>query len=462
MDIIVIVIAFVAAVCAAASAYWSRRAADKADGDSGKLDLRLESIERAVKDAQTAVDKLQAGMDMQQKAMESLRANVNDRIDKSRGETTEVLNQFRKELTDMSQKQQENADALRGAIKKEIESFRETIESFRLAMSGGLDKVRENVDGHLERMRVGNEKKLDEMRQTVDEKLESTLQKRLGESFTAVSKQLTTVHEELGKMQTLAGGMTGTMDNLQRVLTSAPLRGRMGEEMLENILHETLASDQYEKQWRVNPSGDDRVDFAIKIPKSVGEHVWLPVDSKFEIADYERYTQAVDDGDKDGAEKARKSFVKKFKNSAKTIRQKYVAPPRTTDCAVMFVPTEGLYSVLANEPGLFKELRQQHRTLVAGPQNFYLLVSTIKTGWQFFAISERSAEVWNVLSAVKTEFGNFGEVLAKVKKHLANASQSIDNTEKISEKMQKKLSAVEAPQQPPLMPPSLDGEDGNN
>lgn len=445
----IIVIASIAAVCAAVFAFLSWRAAKSKTSDD--TSPRLDAVDTALKETKTAIDKQHGVLESQQRVMDGLRADINDQTGQSRASMTAEFAQFRKELAVMSQKQEQSTDSLRNNLNGAIETLRK-------ALSDDLNKMRESADGHLERMRKNNDEKLERMRQTVEEKLESTLQKRLGESFTAVSKQLTTVHEELGKMQTLAGGMTGTMDNLQRVLTSAPLRGRMGEEMLENILHETLASDQYEKQWRVNPSGDDRVDFAIKIPKSVGEHVWLPVDSKFEIADYERYMQAADDDDKDGAEKARKSFVRKFKNSAKTIRQKYVVPPRTTDFAVMFVPTEGLYSVLANEPGLFKELRQEYHIAVAGPQNFYLLVSTIKTGWQFFFISERSAEVWDVLSAVKTEFGNFGEVLAKVKKHLANASQSIDNTEKISEKMQKKLSAVEAPQQPPLAPPSLDGD----
>ena len=453
MNTIVVIASIVAACAAVFACLLSWRATGKADGDSGKLDLRLESIERAVKDAQTAVDKLQAGMDMQQKAMESLRANVNDRIDKNRGETTEVLNQFRKELTDMSQKQQENADALRGEIKKEIESFRETIESFRLAMSEGLDKMRENVDDHLERMRAGNEKKLDEMRQTVDEKLEKTLHKRIEASFGNVAKRLEDVQKGLGKMESVSD----TMGDLQRVLARAPIRGRMGEEMLEDILRDTLAPDQYEKNWKADALSGESVEFAIKIPQSSGDHLWLPVDSKFPLEDYEHYARAMEEGDKEEAGKRQKKIIRSFEMSAKTIQEKYITPSaKSTEFAVMFVPNEGLYSVLVNEPGFSRKLQQQYRVTAAGPHNFHLLTSTIRVGMQLFAISEQSSEVREVLGLVKNEFEAFGKMLDKAQKHLRHANQSIDDTRTKSESMQKKLRSVETmPQQAVNDTPSL-------
>ncbi|MGI9337045.1 MAG: DNA recombination protein RmuC [Gammaproteobacteria bacterium] len=475
-DLLVIAAAVVAVVAFAAALFaflaW-RAAKGGAMPEEVKGSLQVAADSSAA--AKSGLSELQGALAVMQKALDtmnsSLRTDINNQLDAmnsslraqmadNREEMAKAHNKFRDEISSRFDTQQRNAEnaltqaaqkaeELREAVGKQMDGIRESneqkLEQMRRTVDEKLEstlqkaeKLREAVGKQMDGIREGNEQKLEQMRRTVDEKLESTLQKRLGESFGKVSERLTEVHQGLGKMQ----GMTDTMKVLSRVLTSPAARGKMGEEMLEGILRDTLSPEQYDKNWRPDPQSLDCVEFAIKIPKSQGEYARLPVDSKFPLADYEQYVQAAESGDDDGAQKARKRVVANFESSAKKI-QKYTASPASTDFAVMFVPTEGLYAVLANEPGFFARLRQNYRIAVAGPHNFYLLLSTIKTGWQLFAVGERSSEVWQVLSEVKTEFGKFGEVLQKVKTQLKNASQNIDITEKSSEKMRDKLRDVE-------------------
>lgn len=412
-------------------AWRAARGAAMPEEAKGSLQTAAESAAAT----QSGLAELQGALAVMQKASESLRADINKQMADNREEMAKAHDNFRAELTGKFEVQQRNAEEQRREINTQMQTA--------LAQAAQkAEALREAVGKQMDGIREGNEQKLEQMRRTVDEKLESTLQKRLGESFGAVSAQLAKVHHGLGEMQGLAGNMTDTMRGLSRVLTVAPIRGRMGEAFLEDILRDTLAPDQYDKDWRPDPASADRVEFAIKIPKAPGEYARLPVDSKFPLADYEQYAQAAEDGDDEAASKARKRVIANFESSAKKI-QKYAASASSTDFAVMFVPTEGLYAILANEPGFFARLQQNYKIAVAGPHNFYLLLSTIKAGWQLFAISERSSEVWKVLSEVKAEFNKFGEVLHKVKTRLRKASESIDDTEKRSEKMRGKLRAVE-------------------
>ena len=435
-----------AAFVACGFAFLAWRAAAKGGAMIEDAKGSLQTAADSTAAAKSGLSELQGALAVMQQAFESLRADINkqmadncDYINKqmesNREEMTKAHNVFRAELSGKFEKQQRDAEEQRREIntqmKESLTQAAQKAEALRDAVGKQMDGIRES-----------NENKLEQMRKTVDEKLESTLQKRLGESFGAVSELLTKVNQDLGKMHGLAGNMTDTMNGLNRVLTVAPIRGRMGEELLENILRDILAPEQYDKNWRPDPHSAERVEFAIKIPKAHGEYTRLPVDSKFPIADYELYAKASEKGDDDGATKARKRVIANFESSAKNI-QKYTESAASTDFAVMFVPTEGLYAVLANEHGFFSRLLKNHRIIVAGPHNFYLLLSTIKAGWQLFAINERSSEVRKVLSEVKSEFGKFGEVLQKVKTHLKHASQSIDDTDKRREKVRDKLRDVE-------------------
>jgi len=305
-----------------------------------------------------------------------------------------------------------------------------------------LEALRTTIDGQLRRIQEGNEVKLDEMRRTVDEKLHDTLEKRLGESFKLVSERLEAVQRGLGEMQTLATGV----GDLKRVLTNVKTRGTWGEVQLGAILEQILTPDQYDRNVKTRAGSSESVEYAIRLPgrDPHGEAcVWLPIDAKFPQEDYLRLLKAVDDADAEGVQRAAAALTRSIHLAAKDISEKYLDPPGTTDFAVMFLPTEGLYAEVLRQPGLVEELQAKHRVVPAGPTTLAAILSSLRMGFRTLAIEQRAAEVWRVLASVKTEFGKFGEVLERVKRQLDAASHTIDDTQVRARAMQRQLRVVE-------------------
>jgi DNA recombination protein RmuC len=292
----------------------------------------------------------------------------------------------------------------------------------------------------LKELQQDNAKQIDKMRATVDEKLQGTLEKRLGESFKLVSERLEQVHKGLGAMQQLASDVGG----LQKVLSNVKMRGGWGEVQLGNLLEQVLTADQFARNVKTRDESGEHVDFAIKLPGDEnGAPVWLPIDAKFPTEDYQRLLAAQDKGDLVGIDDAMKSLETQLKKSAKDICQKYINPPRTTDFALMFLPTEGLYAEAIRRIGLVEQVQRDCRVIFAGPTTLAALLNSLQMGFRTLAIQKRSSEVWNLLAAVKTEFGKFGEALSAVKDKLDQAARHVDNVAVRSRAITKKLRDVE-------------------
>ena len=323
-----------------------------------------------------------------------------------------------------------------------LESIARLIQEMTESNRVGIEKLRSSIDTQLKYLQESNEKKLDQMRETVDEKLQSTLEKRLGESFKLVSERLEAVQHGLGEMQNLATGV----GDLKKVLTNVKARGTWGEVQLGALLEQILTPDQYDKNVRTRIDSQESVEYAIRLPGQDDGHescVWLPIDSKFPQEDYLRLVDAADTADVDAVQKATAALIRSVHNSAKEIRDKYLNPPGTTDFAIMFLPTEGLYAEVLRQPGQVEKIQQDYRIVVAGPTTLSAILSSLRIGFRTLAIEKRSSEVWKVLSAVKTEFRKFGDVLAKVQRQLNTASNTIEQTEVRTRSMERKLRAVE-------------------
>ncbi|MBS71645.1 MAG: DNA recombination protein RmuC [Thermoplasmata archaeon] len=314
------------------------------------------------------------------------------------------------------------------ALRKELREMNSaSTETLRKTLEGLGQIQREHlvdVSKNIEKLKEGNEKKLDQMRETVDEKLQTTLEKRIGESFKLVSDRLEAVQRGLGEMQSLATDVGG----LKKVLTNVSTRGALGEIQAEQILQNILTPDQYSKNVNTHPACKGAVEFAIKLPGPDGDlnnPVWLPIDCKFPKEDYERLMDAYDSGDKEVIKKASNAFKANVTGKAKTIRKEYVAAPYTTDFAVMFLPTEGLYADVVRQPGLFESLQRDHQIVVTGPSTLAAFVNSLQMGFRTLALETNASEVYNVLGAVKTEFVKFGEHLGKLHKQLNTAANTI-------------------------------------
>ncbi|MDU0810735.1 MAG: DNA recombination protein RmuC [Burkholderia sp.] len=304
-------------------------------------------------------------------------------------------------------------------------------------------EVRETLEHRLKEIETNNATKLEEMRRTVDEKLHLTLEYRLGESFKLVSERLEQVHRGLGEMQTLAAGV----GDLKKILTNVKTRGTWGEVQLETLLEQILTKDQYAKNVVTVPKSNERVEFAICLP---GHHdgvdmkpVWLPIDAKFPREDYERLIDAQERADTTAVEDAMRALETRVKFEAKTISEKYISPPYTTDFALLFLPTEGLYAEILCRPGLTDVLQRDYRVTIAGPTTLTALLNSLQMGFRTLAIEKRSSEVWQVLSAVKTEFSKFSDVLARTKSQLETVTRSIESAEQRTRVMNRKLKQVE-------------------
>lgn len=315
------------------------------------------------------------------------------------------------------------------------------LERLTKANEDKLAEMRTTLEAKLKELQIGNEAKLEQMRLTVDEKLHKTLETRLGESFKLVSERLEAVHKGLGDMQTLAADV----GNLQKVLTNVKARGTWGEVQLENLLEQMLTADQYAKNVATKPGASERVEFAIRLPGRSGDDqpVWLPIDAKFPREDYERLLEAEDRADPVAAEAAAKQLEIRIRDEAKKIHEKYIAPPHTTDFGLLFLPIEGLYAEVLRRPGLTDRLQREYRVTVAGPTTLAALLNSLQMGFRTLAIEQRSSEVWQVLGAVKTEFGKFGELLARTKRQLDTVSSTLGDAESKTRTIERKLRNVE-------------------
>lgn len=330
----------------------------------------------------------------------------------------------------------------RSAAREQREELAKSLQDNARALTESLDRVRSTFDERVKELQQSNEKKLDEMRKTVDEKLHDTLEKRLGESFKLVSERLEAVHKGLGEMQNLATGV----GDLKRVLTNVKARGTWAEVQLGAILDQVLTTDQFEKNVSVKAHTSERVEFAVRLPGPKNDPdsvIYLPIDSKFPQEDYARLQDAADKADPAAVQSATDALLRTIRASAKEINDKYVDPPQTTDFAIMFLATEGLYAEVLRQPALVEELQQNSRVVVAGPTTLVAILSSLRVGFQTLAIEQRASEVWRVLAAVKTEFGKFADVLDKVKRQLNTASRTIDQTGARTRAMERKLRSVE-------------------
>ena len=303
-----------------------------------------------------------------------------------------------------------------------------------------FDRINQTLSESLQRLQGSNEQKLEQMRQVVDEKLHSTLEKRLGESFKQVSQHLEAVQRGLGEMRSLANGV----GDLKRVLTNVKARGTWGEVQLETLLEDLLTPQQYEKNVATKPHSQKRVEFAIKLPGQGDQSIWLPIDAKYPQEDYLRLINAIDAADGEAVNRSRAALLRSIREFAKDISSKYVAPPHTTDFAIMFLPTEGLYAEVLRSPGVVEMLQQDFRIVIAGPVTLSAILNSLRIGFRTLAIEQRSSEVWQILAGVKTEFGKFADVLDKVQKQLHTASSTLEQTGVRTRAMERRLKDVES------------------
>lgn len=349
------------------------------------------------------------------------------------------LEQMRQALTLQGQSAREELGL---SLKHFADTLNQSLSSMTESNAQRMLEIRSTLEQKIQQLQADNASKLEEMRKTVDEKLHATLEQRLGESFKQVSERLEKVHQGLGEMQQLAIGV----GDLKRVLTNVKTRGTWGEVQLEMVLEQMLTPDQYAKNVETIPNSGERVEFAIKLPGKDDDRapVWMPIDAKFPKEQYERLLDAAERADADGVSQAGKELERVIRNEAKTIAEKYLSPPLTTDFALLFLPTEGLYAEVMRRPGLADELQRTYRVSISGPSTLSALLNSLQMGFRTLVLEKRSSEVWQVLGAVKTEFGKFGDVLAATKNALVKAADNIDKAEVRTRQMTRKLKLVEA------------------
>ena len=424
--------------------------------------------------------------DTEKNLKDEFATNRKESSDSSKGLREEVTNQlnkftqtFSEQLTALTNSIGEKFTAFQNSIdtnnKDSRKELKENLEAFKTNLNDGLknfnEKLRENFtdfvnnqktqneanniklgelkttfENSVSKMQESNEKKLEEMRKTVDEKLNETLEKRLGESFKQVSERLEAVHKGLGDMQNLAKDV----GNLNKTMNNVKSRGVLGEYQLQNLLEDLLTNEQYEKNVKTKVGSGAVVEFAIKMPhgNNLEKVLWLPVDSKFPKEDYESLVDAYEKADLEKIEEFRKAFVKGIRKSAQDIKEKYIDPPNTTEYGIMFLPYESLFGEVLRTPGLFEQLQRDYKITITGPTTLSALLNSLQMGFRTLAIEKRSSEVWDLLGAVKTEFGQFGTILEKTKKKLDEAVNVIDTAGVRTRAIERKLRNVqELPQE---------------
>ncbi len=357
-----------------------------------------------------------------------------------RPKTTGIESDLMKRLEVLDRAQERAERIIREEMSRGREENANVAKAQREELGKSLESVRSIVDLRLKQLQEDNSKQIDKMRATVDEKLQGTLERRLGESFKLVSDRLEQVHQGLGAMQQLASDVGG----LQKVLTNVKARGGWGEVQLGALLEQVLTPEQFARNVKTRDESAENVEFAIKLPGDEnGAPVWLPIDAKFPTEDYHRLIAAQEQGDTNAVEESMKSLEAQLKRSAKDICQKYINPPKTTDFALMFLPTEGLYAEAIRRVGLVEQVQRDCRVVFAGPTTLAALLNSLQMGFRTLAIQKRSSEVWNLLAVVKSEFGKFGEALSGVKEKLDQAARKIEDVDVRSRAITRKLRDVE-------------------
>ncbi len=386
--------------------------------------LLVRSSRALQRDGEALRNELRMGREEAQQAARAIREEVSGGL-KSANDTLSTT------LTGMGKLQQIQLDGMT----KQLNEFTESNQT-------SLERIRTTLDTRVKELQEGNERKLEEMRKTVDEKLHDTLEKRLGESFKLVSERLEAVQRGLGEMQNLATGV----GDLKRVLTNVKARGTWAEVQLGALLDQILAPGQYDRNVRIKEDSREAVEYAIRLPgpkDELGSRVWLPIDSKFPQEDYLRLQEVAEKGDPEAVQHAVDALARTIRGAAQEIHDKYLSPPQTTDFAIMFLATEGLYAEVLRQPSLVEDLQNRYQIVVAGPTTLAAILNSLRMGFQTLAIEQRAAEVWRVLGAVKTEFAKLGDVLDKVKRQLNTASRTIEQTGVRTRAMERRLRSVE-------------------
>ena len=389
-----------------------------------------------------------------QEALSLTRKELTEGMERLRGSSAEVQQVFQKAM-------QDRLDSYSQTLSSRLESLQKSAgdasEKQIQAMAEVRTRITDSVTLGLKEIQEKNEQKLEQMRHTVDEKLQETLNTRLTQSFEVVTKQLVEVQKGLSEMQTLAQDVGG----LKKALTNVKVRGMLGEAQLGALLEQFLTREQYEENVAVRPRSSERVEFAIKLPgPTEGEKIWLAIDSKFPIEDYQRLQEAYDHGDKPAWEAAGKAFENRLYQHAADISSKYIAVPHTTEFGLMFLPFESLYAEAIRRPGLFQELNSKYHVTVVGPTTLAAFLNSLQVGFKTLAITKQSGEVWKVLGAIKTEFQKFGDAVSKVQKNLENASSNLSAVGDRARQMERKLSkvaALPAEESLRILPPAEDG-----
>jgi len=368
-------------------------------------------------------------------AQEARFSAIRGELDRQRGALTESLDRHAVSTTSRVDVAVDRNDASFGAFAKHLGRFETNLD-------GRFEALRGSVDLRLAQIQEDSAAKLTEMRATVEEKLQSTLERRVGESFALVSSQLEQVHRALGEMQTLSS----QVGDLRRVMSNVRARGALGEWRLDALLQELLTPDQYARNVRPIEGSDAIVEFAIRMPRSGDSSAttWLPVDSKFPLGDYERVVAAQDAGNREALDAARLGLAAAVRKAAKDVHEKYVAPPGTTEYAILFLPTESLFAEVVRLPALMEDVQREYRVMVAGPTTFATLLNALQMGFRTVALTDRANEVWNLLAAVRTEFGKFTQAMTLVKKKLAQAATAVEKIEVRRRAMDRKLRHVDA------------------
>ncbi|MDR6643673.1 DNA recombination protein RmuC [Luteibacter sp. 1214] len=452
--LLIILLVAVLACLALLFVLMSRNGRQQDDGSAAKLDAlrddtrRLESVLR---------DEQRAGRGELGESFGQFRGHVQEQLQLAAERQHERIEAFGKRLDQLTERTDLGLQSLRQGLADDSRKTREesavTLKHFgelidqrfaalTLDNEKRLTEVRATLETRLGAIQQDNAAKLEQMRATVDEKLQSTLETRLGQSFQLVSERLEAVQRGLGEMQALATGV----GDLKRVLTNVKTRGTFGEVQLGALLEQILIAEQYAANVATVPGSAERVEYAIRLPGADddGAQVWLPIDAKYPIEDYQRLLDAQDAADVEGALVAGKALELRVREEAKRIRTKYVAPPHTTDFAILFLPTEGLYAEVIRRPGLSDQLQRDHRVTVAGPTTLTALLNSLQMGFRTLAIQKRSSEVWQVLAAVKNEFGKFATVLERTQKQLDSATNSIKNAGVRTRAIERKLRGVES------------------
>ncbi len=409
-----------------------------------------ERLERTLREEQ------RAGRGELTQAFEQFRGHMQQQLDAMSAQQRERIDGFGTRLGQLTERTDRGLETLRSTLNEDARKTRAEMQASQQRFGDllaerlnaltehnekRLGDVRTTLAEQLKDLQKDNAQQLDKMRHTVDEKLQSTLETRLGQSFKLVSERLEQVQRGLGEMQELAHGV----GDLKRVLGNVKTRGTFGEVQLGTLLDQVLIAEQYAANIATVPGSGERVEFAIRLPGSDSDgQVWLPIDAKFPREDYERLLEAQDNADADAASVASLALERRIRDEARTIREKYVAPPHTTDFAILFLPTEGLYAEMIRRPGLSDLLQREHRITLAGPTTLTALLNSLQMGFRTLAIEKRSSEVWQLLGAVKTEFGKFGGVLDRARKQLDTVRNSIDNAGVRTRAIERKLRGVES------------------